>query len=72
MNKERFAGMWKQLKGGIKQQWGKLTDDEIDRMEGSWERLVGMLQERYGIERAEAEKQLEEFLEQTKQEPTPA
>jgi uncharacterized protein YjbJ (UPF0337 family) len=49
------------LKGKIKQQWGKLTDDEIEEMEGHAEILVGKLQERYGLARDEAERQAKEF-----------
>ena len=61
MNRDVAKGNFKQLKGKIKQQWGKLTDDEIEQMEGSAEILVGKLQERYGLDRAEAERQAREF-----------
>ena len=61
MNKDTLQGNFTQLKGKIKQQWGKLTDDEIDQMEGSAEILVGKLQERYGLDRNEAERQAREF-----------
>jgi uncharacterized protein YjbJ (UPF0337 family) len=61
MNKDTVKGNFTQLKGKIKQQWGKLTDDEIDQMEGNAEILSGKLQERYGLEREEAEKQAKEF-----------
>jgi uncharacterized protein YjbJ (UPF0337 family) len=54
-------GNFKQMKGKIKQQWGKLTDDEIDQMEGNAEILAGKLQERYGLDRAEADRQAKEF-----------
>ena len=54
-------GTFKQIKGKIKQQWGKLTDDEIDQMEGNAEILTGKLQERYGLDRAEADRQAKEF-----------
>lgn len=54
-------GNFKQLKGKIKEQWGRLTDDEIDQMEGSAEVLAGKLQERYGWDRTEAERQAKEF-----------
>lgn len=63
MNKEILSGNWKQLKGLMKQQWGKLTDDDLSRIEGSWDRLVGVVQERYGIERQEAETRVGEYLE---------
>lgn len=61
MNLDRVEGNWKQLKGKIKQQWGKLTDDDLDRIEGKREQLAGILQERYGIARDEAERQMREF-----------
>jgi uncharacterized protein YjbJ (UPF0337 family) len=61
MNTDIAKGNFKQIKGKIKQQWGKLTDDEIDQMEGHAEILAGKLQERYGVERAEAERQAKEF-----------
>ena len=61
MNNDRLAGQWKQMKGKIKEQWGKLTDDEIDQLEGQSEQLAGRLQERYGMARDEAEKQAKEF-----------
>lgn len=61
MNRDTIEGNWKQLKGGVKQQWGKLTDDDIDYMEGSYERMVGRIQERYGVAREDAEKQVREW-----------
>jgi uncharacterized protein YjbJ (UPF0337 family) len=61
MNNDRAAGQWKQIKGSIKEQWGKLTDDEISQLEGHSDRLAGRLQERYGIAREEAERQAREF-----------
>ena len=61
MNKDIAKGNFKQIKGQIKQQWGKLTDDEIDQMEGNAEILTGKLQERCGLDRAEAERQAKEF-----------
>ncbi|HEY4369032.1 MAG TPA: CsbD family protein [Steroidobacteraceae bacterium] len=61
MNKDTMQGNFTQLKGKIKQQWGKLTDDEIDQMEGHADILAGKLQERYGLQREEAERQAKEF-----------
>jgi uncharacterized protein YjbJ (UPF0337 family) len=61
MNKDRMAGTWKQIRGKMKEQWGKLTDDEIDQLEGNSEQLAGRLQERYGLAREEAERQAREF-----------
>jgi uncharacterized protein YjbJ (UPF0337 family) len=56
-----MQGNWKQFKGHLRQQWGKLTDDEIDQIEGRREILIGRLQERYGIAREDAEKQVKDF-----------
>ena len=49
MDSDRMAGNWHQLKGKVKEQWGKLTDDDLTQLEGSSEKLAGKLQERYGI-----------------------
>ena len=61
MNQDRIAGQWKQLSGKIKSQWGKLTDDDLRQAEGNSEYLAGKIQERYGIEKDVAEKQVKEF-----------
>ena len=61
MNKDQIEGNWKQMKGKIQQQWGKLTDDDLDVIEGKREELIGRVQERYGIAREEAEKQVKRF-----------
>ena len=61
MNKDMVKGNFTQLKGKIKEQWGKLTDDEIDELEGKSEILAGKLQERYGLNREDAERQAKEF-----------
>jgi uncharacterized protein YjbJ (UPF0337 family) len=61
MNEDKIKGQWKQLNGKIKEKWGKLTDDDLKTAEGSSEYLAGKLQERYGIARDEAEKQIKEF-----------
>jgi uncharacterized protein YjbJ (UPF0337 family) len=61
MNWDRIEGNWKQLKGKAREKWGKLTDDDIDVVAGKREQLVGTVQERYGIARDEAEKQVDEF-----------
>ena len=54
-------GNWKQLKGKVKEQWGKLTDDDIDRIAGKKDQLIGRLQEAYGIGREDAERQIRDF-----------
>jgi uncharacterized protein YjbJ (UPF0337 family) len=62
MNEDQIHGNWLQFKGKVKEKWGKLTDDDLDIIEGRSEQLIGKLQERYGIARQEAEKQFKEFL----------
>jgi uncharacterized protein YjbJ (UPF0337 family) len=62
MNSDQLEGKWKQLKGSVKQQWGKLTDDDLTFINGRSEELVGKVQERYGIAREEAQKRVDEFL----------
>ena len=61
MNSDRMEGEWKQLKGKVKEQWGKLTDDDLKQLEGRSDQLAGKLQQRYGITKEEAEKQAKEF-----------
>ena len=61
MNEDKIKGQWKQLKGKLKTRWGKLTDDDLTIADGSTEYLAGKLQERYGIARDEAKKQISEF-----------
>ena len=61
MNWDRIAGNWKQAKGKVKEQWGKLTDDDLDRMSGKRDELAGKLQNAYGIGKDEAEKQLDDW-----------
>ncbi|PRP94155.1 hypothetical protein ENSA5_41100 [Enhygromyxa salina] len=56
------AGKWKQIKGKVKQQWGKLTDDDIDRIAGNQQELVGRIQEAYGKSRKESEKEVRGFF----------
>jgi uncharacterized protein YjbJ (UPF0337 family) len=58
MNQDTLKGQWTQLKGQVREQWGKLTDDDLDQVQGRSEQLVGKIQERYGIARDEAERQL--------------
>ncbi|HEY9040026.1 MAG TPA: CsbD family protein [Roseovarius sp.] len=61
MNWDTIKGNWKQLTGEAKSQWGKLTDDDIQQAEGEREKLVGKVQERYGLAKDEAERQVDEF-----------
>jgi len=61
MNRDIIEGNWKQLKGKLKEQWGKLTDDDLDVIEGKREVLAGKIQERYGVTKDEAEKHVREW-----------
>ena len=61
MNSDVIKGQWKQLQGRVKQQWGKLTDDDIASINGDREVLLGRIQELYGRTREEAEKELEKW-----------
>ena len=62
MDWDRIEGNWKSFKGKAKQQWGKLTDDDIDRMEGNAEQLIGRIQEVYGRSREQAEQEVDLWL----------
>ncbi|SNX60936.1 Uncharacterized conserved protein YjbJ, UPF0337 family [Nitrosomonas ureae] len=61
MNWDQVKGNWAQVKGKAQQQWGKLTNDDLDIIEGRREEFVGKVQERYGIAKEEAEKQVDDF-----------
>jgi uncharacterized protein YjbJ (UPF0337 family) len=68
MNWSIIEGNWKQLKGKVREQWGRLTDDTIDVIEGRRETLAGKIQESYGISKDEAEKQIRDFEERAQRE----
>jgi len=70
MNWDQIEGKWTQYKGKAREQWGKLTDSDLERIAGKKDQLVGAIQEKYGIAREAAEKQVEEFRE--RHFPTPA
>jgi len=61
MNRDTIEGQWTQLKGKVKQQWAKFTDDDIGKIEGRRDVLIGKIQERYGVAQDEAEKQVKQF-----------
>ena len=61
MNWDTVAGNWTQFKGKVKEQWGKITDDDLDIIGGKRDQLAGKIQEAYGISRDEAERQIEGF-----------
>ena len=62
MNKDILEGNWRQLRGRVQEWWGDLTDDDLDKIQGRRERLAGVLQERYGYTREQAEESIREFL----------
>ena len=63
-NQDVLAGKWKQIRGKAKQMWGKLTDNDLDRISGRFDELAGLVQERYGYTREQAEKEVTRFIEQ--------
>ena len=66
MNWDQIKGNWTQIKGKAQQQWGKLTNDDLDIIEGKREELVGRIQERYGIAKEEAERQVDDYTKKYK------
>lgn len=64
INKDILEGKWKQTRGKVKQWWGKLTDDDLDHISGKIDELVGLIQERYGYSREQAEKEVNHFMAQ--------
>jgi uncharacterized protein YjbJ (UPF0337 family) len=69
VNWNQLEGKWKQARGSAKQQWGKLTDDDLTMINGSRDKLVGKLQERYGYAQEEARRRADEWLRTTEEEP---
>ena len=63
INHDVMVGKWKQVRGKVKQWWGKLTDNDLDRISGRYEELVGLIQERYGHTKDQAEKEVNKFIE---------
>jgi uncharacterized protein YjbJ (UPF0337 family) len=61
MNWDRVEGNWRQLKGKVKEQWGKLTDDQLDEIAGKRDQLIGRIQKAYGVERDVAERQVNDW-----------
>lgn len=61
MNQDTLQGQWKQIKGKVQENWGKLTDGEVEEINGKREQLIGKLQEKYGYARERAEEEVEEF-----------
>jgi len=66
MNADIFEGKWKEMKGQIKEWWGKLTDDDLEQANGKAEQIVGLLQQKYGYTREAAEEEFNRRLEEVK------
>jgi len=62
MNNKQFEGKWDQIKGQVKQKWGKLTNDDVTTIEGKSDVLVGKLKERYGYAKEKAEDEVQSFM----------
>jgi uncharacterized protein YjbJ (UPF0337 family) len=61
MNQDQFEGKWKQMKGAFKQKWGKFTDDDMTRMSGNRDQIVGALQEKYGQTKEQAQREFDDW-----------
>ncbi len=66
MNWDQVQGNWKQMTGAMKEKWGKLTDNDFTMINGRREALSGKIQEQYGIQKEEAEKQIDEFVRESR------
>lgn len=62
MNWDQISGKWSQMKGDFRQKWGKLTDDDLQVAAGSKDKLIGRIQERYGMQKEEAQRQVDEWV----------
>jgi uncharacterized protein YjbJ (UPF0337 family) len=71
MNEDVLQGQWKQLRGKAKEWWGKLTDDDLDQVNGKRDQLIGKLQEKYGYTRDEANREIDTNLEEWEYERRP-
>lgn len=68
MNEDTLKGQWTQLKGKVREQWGKLSNDDVEQVQGQTQQLVGRIHERYGIAREEAERQVKDWMKTTRHE----
>jgi len=66
MNEDIFKGKWRELKGSIKEKWGDLTDDDVTEVEGKTDKLVGILQKKYGYSRDKAQEEYNKFMDDNK------
>ena len=62
MNNDIMEGKWKQMKGSVQAKWGDITDDEFDQVQGNREKLVGLVQEKYGKQKDEVRKEVDDYL----------
>ena len=69
MNEDIMQGKWKELRGHAKEWWGKLTDDEIERIQGKRDILLGLLQQKYGYTRAQAEQEIDRRMKELEHQP---
>jgi len=68
MNKDIFEGKWKQMRGQVREWWGKLTDDELEQAGGKADQLIALLQQKYGYSREQAEQEFDRRLKEAKEE----
>lgn len=61
MNWDKVSGQWKQMKGKVRENWGDLTDNDLERIEGKRDQLVGLVEERYGVAKETAEQQVRDW-----------
>lgn len=71
MNRDLLSARWKQLRGDVRRKWGDLTDNDLDKVQGRWDKMVGLLQERYAYSRIKAEAELDAFLDDVTERITP-
>ena len=67
MNQDIFEGKWKEMRGQIKEWWGKLTDDDLEQAAGNVEQIVGLLQQKYGYTRQRAEEEFNRRIKEVKE-----
>jgi len=68
MNRDIFEGKWKQMRGQVREWWGKLTDDELEQAGGKADQLIALLQQKYGYSREQAEQEFERRIKEAKEE----
>ncbi len=66
MNKDILEGKWKEMRGQVREWWGELTDDDLDKVGGNADKLIGLLQQKYGYTREQAEEEFERRLKEAK------